>query len=64
MSKNIGNELEKIWEIKIDEDRLNNKNNKINQQIVEINNIVYNEYQNLLKKYNYYTDIKKNLEKV
>ena len=57
-SKNNRNEIDKIWEIKIDEDRLNKIKAKINQKIVEINNKVYNEYKNILKKNNYYTEKK------
>ena len=54
--------MDKIWEIKIDEDRLNNNNTKINQKIEEINNKVYNEYKNILKKNNYYTENKNEFE--
>ena len=54
--------MDKIWEIKIDEDRLNNNNTKINQKIEEINNKVYNEYKNILKKNNYYTENKKEIK--
>ena len=47
--------MDKIWEIKLDEDRLNNQNKKTNQKVVEINKKIYSEYQNILKQYNYET---------
>ena len=55
--------LNKIWKIKLDEDRLSNKNKNINKKVLEINNEIYNNYENILKKYNYNTENKEEFGK-
>lgn len=47
-----------IWKIKLDKDRLNNKNKNINEKIIKINEIIYNDYEKILKKYNYNSENK------
>ena len=59
-SKNIEKDydMDKIWNINLDEDRLKNKNKNSNEKAKEINKKVYNDYENILKKYNYNTEDK------
>ena len=50
-----------IWKIKLDKDRLNNKNKNINEKVIKINKMIYNDYEKILKKYNYNSENKEEL---
>ena len=39
--------MEIIWKIKLDKDRLNNKNKNINEKVIKINEIIYNDYEKI-----------------
>ena len=69
-SKNIEEkyDLKNIWKIQLDEDRLKNKNKKINKKVIELNKNVCDDYVKILKKYNYNSENKeefgKKIEKI
>ena len=50
--------MEIIWKLKLDKDRLNNKNKNINEKVIKINKMIYNDYEKILKKYNYNSENK------
>ena len=53
--------MEIIWKLKLDKDRLNNKNKNINEKVIKINKMIYNDYEKILKKYNYNSENKEEL---
>ena len=50
--------MEIIWKLKLDKDRLNNKNKNINEKAIKINKMIYNDYEKILKKFNYNSENK------